>query len=84
MLGWNALSASAWKQGRSPFKKLAEKELRLSPLVRLGARIGSANVAFDDHPDAKRFSDRIETVTADSVLEWLTRSALAQAPVVVR
>lgn len=58
--------------------------LRLSPLVRLGARIGSANVAFDDHPDAKRFSDRIETVTADSVLEWLTRSALAQAPVVVR
>jgi len=33
MLGWNALSASAWKQGRSPFKKLAEKELRLSPLL---------------------------------------------------
>jgi predicted Zn-dependent protease len=33
MLGWNALSASAWKQGRSPFKKLAEKEARLSPLL---------------------------------------------------
>ena len=33
MLGWNALSASAWKQGRSPFKKLAEKETRLSPLL---------------------------------------------------
>ncbi len=35
MLGWNALSASAWKQGRSPFKKLAEKELRLSPLLQI-------------------------------------------------
>ncbi|HSD36647.1 MAG TPA: metallopeptidase TldD-related protein [Rhodocyclaceae bacterium] len=33
MLGWNALSASAWKQGHSPFKKLAEGEARLSPLL---------------------------------------------------
>ena len=33
MLGWGALSAAAWKQGRSPFKKLAEKEVRLSPLL---------------------------------------------------
>jgi predicted Zn-dependent protease len=33
MLGWNALSASAWKQGRSPFKKLIEKESRLSSLL---------------------------------------------------
>ena len=29
----NALSASAWKQGRSPFKKLAEHEANLSPLL---------------------------------------------------
>ena len=33
MLNWNALSASAWKQGRSPFKKLAEHEANLSPLL---------------------------------------------------
>ncbi len=33
MLNWNALSASAWKQGRSPFKKLAEHEAMLSPLL---------------------------------------------------
>jgi predicted Zn-dependent protease len=33
MLGWNALSASAWKQGHSPFRKLAEGEARLSPLL---------------------------------------------------
>ncbi|MEC5385887.1 metallopeptidase TldD-related protein [Uliginosibacterium sp. H3] len=33
MLGWSALSASAWKQGHSPFRKLAENEARLSPLL---------------------------------------------------
>lgn len=33
MLNWNALSASAWKQGRSPFKKLAEQDTTLSPLL---------------------------------------------------
>ena len=35
MMGWNALSAAAWKQGRSPFKKLMEKEARLSPLLNI-------------------------------------------------
>ena len=48
--------------------------------ARLGARAGSANVAFDDHPNEKRFADRIETVTVDSVLDWLKRSGLASAP----
>jgi predicted Zn-dependent protease len=33
MMGWNALSAAAWKQGRSPFKKLVEREARFSPLL---------------------------------------------------
>ena len=54
--------------------------LRISPLKRLGARVSAANVAFDDHPNDKRFRDRIETVTVDSVFSWLTRSGLA-APV---
>jgi len=35
MLGWNALSGAAWKQGRSPFKKLAERQARLSPLLHI-------------------------------------------------
>ena len=35
MLGWNALSGAAWKQGRSPFKKLMEKESRLSSLLNI-------------------------------------------------
>ncbi|MBP9673170.1 MAG: DUF2145 domain-containing protein, partial [Ottowia sp.] len=41
----------------------------------------AGNVAFDDHPNAQRFADRIETVTADSVLDWLQRlSAGGAAP----
>jgi hypothetical protein len=35
-------------------------------------------VAFDDHPTEKRFSDRIETVTVDSVFDWLMQSGLGQ------
>jgi len=59
--------------------------LQLGPLVRLGARMTAANVAFDDHPNHKRFSDRIETTTADSVLDWLSVSPqLAGAMMVVR
>jgi hypothetical protein len=55
--------------------------LHLGPLTRLGGRMTAANVAFDDHPDAKRFTDRIETVTVDSVFAWMERSGLASAPV---
>jgi hypothetical protein len=58
--------------------------LRLGPLTRLGARASAANVAFDDHPNEKRFSDRIETVTVDSVFQWLQRAGLGSAPVSLR
>lgn len=58
--------------------------LTIGPLQRLGGRIGSANVAFDDHPNEKRFADRIETVSVDSVFAWLRRAGLGGAPVVVR
>jgi len=58
--------------------------LHLSAFKRLGARITSANVAFDDHPDEKRFSDRIETVTVDSVFRWLERDGLGGTVQVIR
>jgi hypothetical protein len=58
--------------------------LHLSAFKRLGARIASANVAFDDHPNEKRFSDRIETVTVDSVFRWLERDGLGGAVQVIR
>ena len=58
--------------------------LKLGALSRLGARATAANIAFDDHPNEKRFSDRIETVTVDSMFDWLQRSSLGGAPVTVR
>ena len=54
--------------------------LRLGPLTRFGASTTTAHIRFDDHPNSKRFSDRIETVTVDSVLDWLERSGLGSAP----
>lgn len=61
-------------------KRYEPTTLRLGAMTRLGARMTAANVAFDDHPSEKRFSDRIETVTADSVFAWLQRAGLADAP----
>ena len=58
--------------------------LHLSAFKRLGARVMSANVAFDDHPNEKRFADRIETVTVDSVFRWLERDGLGGPVQVVR
>lgn len=55
--------------------------LALGAFTRLGGRMTRANVAFDDHPNEKRFSDRIETVTVDSVFSWLVRTGQAGAPV---
>jgi hypothetical protein len=72
--------AQAWLQ----FKGYEPTTLKLGPLARLGGRVGSANVAFDDHPSEKRFSDRIETVTVDSVFAWLPRAGLGAAPTVLK
>ena len=58
--------------------------LRLTAFTRLGARLTRATVAFDDHPNEKRFGDRIETVTVDSVFRWLERDGLAGPVAVIR
>jgi hypothetical protein len=76
----NRQRAQAWLQLRG----YEPTTLRIDPLTRLGGRMTRANIEFDDHPNAKRFSDRIETVTVDSVFVWLQRSGLGEAPVVVR
>ncbi len=68
----NRDAAQAWLK----FKGYQPTTLKLGPLTRLGARVSAANVAFDDHPSAKRFSDLIETVTVDSVFAWMVRSGL--------
>jgi hypothetical protein len=69
--------AQAWLQ----LQDYRPTTLRLGPLTRLGGRMTAANIAFDDHPNERRFSDRIDTVTVDSVFEWLERSGLG-GPVV--
>ena len=72
--------AQAWLrlQGYEP------TTLHISALKRLGARVAAENSAIDDHPNAKRFADRIETVTVDSVFQWLDRSALGGPVQVIR
>nr|WP_235578383.1 DUF2145 domain-containing protein [Pseudorhodoferax sp. Leaf267] len=69
--------AQAWLQSSG----YAPTVLTLRPLTRLGGRMTAANIAFDDHPNSKRFSDQIETVTVDSVFSWMTAAGLGAAPV---
>jgi hypothetical protein len=72
--------AQAWLR----LKGYTPTTLHLSAFKRLGARMTAANVAFDDHPNEKRFTDRIETVTVDSVFAWLNRSGLGGTVQVIR
>ena len=72
--------AQAWLR----FKGYEPTTLHIPPLVRLGARMTAGNIAFDDHPNDKRYSDRIETVTVDSVFDWLQRAGMARPVQVVR
>lgn len=72
--------AQAWLK----LKGYEPTTLKISAFKRLGARVTAANVAFDDHPNEKRFSDRIETVTVDSVFAWLDRNGLGSGAQVIR
>jgi hypothetical protein len=91
---WAIETLAGAMEGGAPSRRAAQDWLRsrgyepavlkLGPLTRLGARASATNVAFDDHPDEKRFSDRIETVTVDSVFQWLQRAGLGSAPVILR
>jgi hypothetical protein len=76
----NRQQAQAWLQ----FKGYEPTTLKIGALTRLGGRVTAANVAFDDHPNEKRFSDRIESVTVDSVFAWLPRAGLGAAPIALR
>jgi hypothetical protein len=70
----------AQAQGWLQMRDYRPAVLHLNAMERLGARIGSAHIAFDDHPDAKRFTGRIETVTVDSAFGWLARTGLGGTP----
>jgi len=72
--------AQAWlkQSGYSP------STLEIGAMTRLGGRIAQANVAFDDHPNSRRFANQIDTVTVDSVFAWLRRAGLGEETRVLR
>jgi hypothetical protein len=74
------VQAQRWLQ----LKGYQPTTLNVGAFERLGARVGTAHIAFDDHPGSKRFSDRIETVTVDSVFAWLAGVGLGDKPQIVR
>ncbi|WP_051971544.1 DUF2145 domain-containing protein [Massilia sp. 9096] len=61
--------AQAWLQGIGYRPRTVE----VGALERLGARMFRANVAFDDHPFARRMAGHIDTVTVDAVLRLVQR-----------
>lgn len=67
--------AQAWLK----FKGYEPSALTIRSWTRLGGRLSAANIAFDDHPNDQRFTSRIQTVTVDSVTQWLQRAQLAGA-----
>jgi hypothetical protein len=72
--------AQAWLK----YKNYQPSVLKISALTRLGGRMTSANIAFDDHPNEKRFSDQIETITVDSMFSWMVSANLGASAVVMR
>jgi len=76
----NRQAAQDWlkRQGYQP------TDLHLSALTRLGGRMTQANIAFDDHPSARRFTSHIDTVTVDSMFAWLPRANLSESPQLVK
>ncbi|MBP0598168.1 DUF2145 domain-containing protein [Herbaspirillum sp. LeCh32-8] len=72
--------AQAWLK----FKGYQPAVLNLGPMTRLGSRMFKANIAFDDHPNEKRFADKIETTTADSVFAFLQKAGIEERHFVIR
>lgn len=72
--------AQAWLK----YKNYQPSLLRISVATRLGGRMTSANIAFDDHPNEKRFADQIETITVDSMFNWMVDVNLGAASVMLR
>ncbi|HTD06174.1 DUF2145 domain-containing protein [Undibacterium sp.] len=57
--------------------------IRIPTLTRLGARMFRANVAFDDQPFDRRMAGMIDTVTVDSVVQFLESRKLEAGKQVV-
>jgi hypothetical protein len=53
--------------------KYQPSTLRIPTLTRLGGRMFKANVAFDDHPFDRRMAGQIDTITVDSISQFLAQ-----------
>ncbi|AMC35941.1 DUF2145 domain-containing protein [Janthinobacterium sp. B9-8] len=49
-------------------------ELKINTFKRLGGRMFRANIAFDDHPTDRRMAGKIDTVTVDSIVNFLQQA----------
>jgi len=58
--------------------------LQIDAVTRLGARVGTAHISFDDHPFDRRMAGQIDTVTVDSVFAWMGRAGLGSPPLRLR
>lgn len=77
-----AVATREQAQGWLRLKGYTPTTVRVSAVTRLGARMTRANVEFDDHPDERRYAGRIDTVSVESIHEFLLRAGLA-GPVMV-
>lgn len=58
--------------------------LVLGPLTRLGGRMFKANIAFDDHPPELRWSNKIDTVTVESVYAFVLAKDAAEKSIQIK
>ncbi len=83
---WGLEILARWLEPAADHRAAAQQVLRhtgyrpdtihVSAVERLGARLGSAHIAFDDHPFVRRMQGQIDTVTVESVFRWLQRQHL--------
>lgn len=77
MLGWNALSTAAWKQGRSPLRRLVEGECTLSPLLTLGENFGMGlSPRFNDQGEVSAVT--VPFIEAGRLRQLLTSTRTAK------
>lgn len=65
----NRAEAQGWLHDRGYRPSI----LHVSPLEQFGAQVLSSNLAFDDHPQDRLMAGEIDVVTAESVMDFLTR-----------
>ncbi|MCB6183993.1 DUF2145 domain-containing protein [Leeia sp. TBRC 13508] len=73
-----ALSDREQVQSMLKVLKYEPSILKVGALKRLGGRMFTANVAFDDHPSELRWSDQITTHTGDSLMRFFNAYASSQ------